>query len=79
MNHTCEEQEFEDPVSSEETMSYAEQIATVEEVRYNESKTEFHRIKVKWWRPSNAERHWFSRDPYLITTLAENGLSNLEH
>ena len=44
--HTCEEQELEDPSSSEETMYYAEQIATVEEVRYLGNKAEFHIIKV---------------------------------
>ena len=31
VHHTCEEQEFEDPAPSEETIYYVEQIATVEE------------------------------------------------
>ena len=44
--HTCDEQEFEDPSSSEETMYYAEQIATVEVVHHIESKAEFHSIKL---------------------------------
>ena len=44
--HTCEEQEFENSASSEETMFYAEQVATVEEVHHIGSKTEFHSIKI---------------------------------
>ena len=31
VHYTCEEQEFEDPASSEETMVYVQQIATGEE------------------------------------------------
>ena len=46
MYQTCEEQEFEDPASSEETMYYVEQITTVEEVRHIGSKDEFHSIKI---------------------------------
>ena len=44
--HTCEEQEFENSASSEETMYYAEQVATVEEVHHIGSKAEFHSIKI---------------------------------
>ena len=40
VHHTCEKQEFEDPASSEETMHYVEQIATVEEVHHIGSKAE---------------------------------------
>ena len=43
--HTCEEQEFENSASSEETMSYAEQVTTVEEVHQIGSKAEFPSIK----------------------------------
>ena len=46
VHHTCEEQEFEDHASSEETMYYVEQIATVEEVHHIGSKAEFHDIKI---------------------------------
>ena len=46
VHHTCEEQEFGDPASSEETMYYVEQIATVEEVHHIGSKAEFHDIKI---------------------------------
>ena len=44
--HTCEEQEFENFASSEETMYYAEQVAAVEEVNHIGSKAEFHSIKI---------------------------------
>ena len=47
MHHTCEEQEIEDPASSEEAMYYVEQIATVEEVHHFGCKAEFHSIKIK--------------------------------
>ena len=70
---TCEGQEF------EETMYYAEQIATVEEVRHIKSKAKLHSIKVKGHDPSNAERHGFFSDHYLNNNLAENSLYNLEH
>ena len=46
VHHTCEEQEFEDPASSEETMYYVEQIATVKEVHHNGNEAEFHDIKI---------------------------------
>ena len=46
VHHTCEEQAFEDPASSEETMYYVEQIATVEEVHHFGTKAEFHSIKI---------------------------------
>ena len=46
MHHTCEEQEFEDLASSEETMYYVEQIATVEEVHHIGSKADFHDMKI---------------------------------
>ena len=46
MYHTCEEQEFVNSASSEETMYYAEQVATAEEVHHIGSKAEFHSIKV---------------------------------
>ena len=45
VHHTCKEQEFEDPATSEETMYFVEQIATVEEVHHIGSKTKFHDIK----------------------------------
>ena len=46
VHHTCEEQKFEDPASSEETKYYVEQIATVEKVHHIGSKAEFHDIKI---------------------------------
>ena len=46
VHHICEEQEFEDPASSEETMYYVEQIATVKIVHHIGSKAEFHSIKI---------------------------------
>ena len=46
VNHTCEKQEFEDPASSEETMYYVEQMATVEELHHIGSKAEFHSIMI---------------------------------
>ena len=46
MYHTCEEQEIEDPSSSEGSMYYAEQFATVEKVHHIGSKAEFHTIRV---------------------------------
>ena len=44
--HACEEQEFEMSSSSEETMYYAEQVATVDEVLHIGSRTKFHSIKL---------------------------------
>ena len=46
MYHTCEEHEFGDLSSSEITMYYAEQTATLVEVHHIESKAEFHSIEL---------------------------------
>ena len=45
MYHTCEVQVFADPSPSEETMYYAEQIETVEQVTNIGSKAGIHSIK----------------------------------
>ena len=42
---TCEHREFEDPFSSEKTMYFTEQVATVEEFHHIGSKTDFTSIK----------------------------------
>ena len=45
--NACEEQEFEETSSSEDTIIFAEQTATVEEVHHIGSNVELHSIKLK--------------------------------
>ena len=46
MHHTCDEPKLEDPASSEETIFYVEQIATVEGVHHIGSKAELQDLKI---------------------------------